>query len=91
MSERIFLGDNNHSSTHQHVPVMQQPNQAGRPVRVGAGSWLGVGAVILAGTTLGRNCVVGANSVCRGGNFPDNVVIASDSAKIIGNRGGKNE
>ena len=91
LSERIFLGDNNHSSTHQHVPVMQQPNQAGRPVRIGAGSWLGVGAVILAGTTLGRNCVVGANSVCRGGNFPDNAVIASESAKIIGNRGGKHE
>jgi len=86
VSERVFVGDNNHSFAHPHVPIMQQPNQAGRPIRIGTGSWLGVGAAILAGTTLGRNCVVGANSVCRGGVYPDNSVLAVDSAKIIGRR-----
>ena len=34
-----------------------------RPVRIGAGSWLGDGTVVLPGATIGRHVVVGAGSV----------------------------
>lgn len=81
-SERIFVGDNNHSFSHRDVPIMQQPNKAGKPVRIGRGTWVGVGAVILAGTQLGRNCVVGANSVCQG-VYPDYGVIGPEPAKLL--------
>lgn len=83
LSERVFLGDNNHSFSHPHVPIMQQPNKVGNPVIVGRGSWIGVGAALLAGTKLGRNCVVGANSVCRDASYPSHAVIGPETAKVL--------
>jgi acetyltransferase-like isoleucine patch superfamily enzyme len=83
LSERVFIGDNNHSFSHAEVPIVQQPNKPGEPVVIGRGSWIGVGAAILAGTRLGRNCVVGANSVCRGEEFPAHSVIGPEPAKLL--------
>jgi acetyltransferase-like isoleucine patch superfamily enzyme len=87
-SERVFIGDNNHSFSNPDVPIVQQPNKPGAPVVVGHGSWVGVGAVLLPGTRLGRNCVVGANSVCDGGSFPAFSVIGPASAKMLYRRHG---
>lgn len=53
-----------------------------RPVVIGEGCFLGANSIILKGTTLGRNVVVGAGSVVCG-TFPDNVVIAGNPAKVI--------
>src|SRR5260221_6198676 len=33
-SERVYVGDNNHTHSHPHVPIMQQPNQKRRPIRI---------------------------------------------------------
>lgn len=41
-----------------------------------------MGVAIQAGTILGEQCIVGANSVVRG-TFPDYCVIAGVPAKII--------
>lgn len=82
ISERIFIGDNNHTFNHKHVPIMQQPNKQGNPIRIGQGSWIAAGAVITHGTRLGRNTVVGANSVVQG-EFPDYAVIGNEKAKLL--------
>ena len=39
-------------------------------------------SIVLRGSFLGDNCVVGAGSVVSG-KFPDNVIIAGNPAKII--------
>jgi len=83
LSERVFIGDNNHSFSHRDVPIVQQPNTPGEPVRIGTGSWIGVGAAILAGVTLGRNTVVGANGVVRAGEYPAYAVIASPASEVL--------
>lgn len=44
------------------------------PVEIGANSWIGCNVVILMGTTLGENCIVGAGSVLKG-QYPANSVI----------------
>ena len=41
VSERVFIGDNNHSFSHMHVPIMQQPNQKGSQIVIQKGSWIG--------------------------------------------------
>jgi|SRR5581483_2453844 len=87
ISERVFIGDNNHTFSHHQVPIMQQPNQKGKPVEVQKGSWIGVGAAVLKGTTLGVNSVVGANCVVQG-TFPSHSILAAPKAKLLRSRKG---
>jgi acetyltransferase-like isoleucine patch superfamily enzyme len=82
ISERVFVGDNNHSFSHSEVPIMQQPNKVGTPITIGPGSWIGAGASILGGTRLGKNNVVGTLSVVTG-EFPDHAVIGPEPAKLL--------
>lgn len=44
------------------------------PVEIGDNTWIGCNVVILRGTTIGKNCIVGAGSVLKG-SYPDNSVI----------------
>lgn len=83
LSERVFIGDNNHTFSHPDVPIVQQPNKLGDPILIGTGSWLGVGSVILSGVMLGKNTVVGANSVVHEGEYPDHAVIAPPRATVL--------
>ena len=55
----VYITDQNHGYADPDAPIGRQwPSNA--PVSVGAGSWLGAGAIILPGTVIGRNVVVGA-------------------------------
>ena len=49
---------------------------------IGDNVFIGMRAIILMGARIGNNVIVGAGSVVSG-NFPDNVVIAGNPAKII--------
>ncbi len=75
LSERVFIGDNDHSFSHPEVPIMRQPNKVGTPVFVGSGSWIGAGASLLPGARLGKNNVIGKLSVVKG-EFLDHAVSA---------------
>ena len=77
----VYITDQNHGYEDPDVPVGVQPTVE-RPVRIGSGSWLGANAVILPGTDLGRNCVVGAGAVVSG-TFPDHTVVAGVPARAI--------
>lgn len=62
------------------------PNLKGRflkPITVGSNCFIGLRTILLPGTTLGDNVIVGAGSVVKG-TFPDNVIIAGNPARIIG-------
>ncbi len=52
------------------------------PIVIGNDCFIGMNSIILKGTTIGNNVIVGAGSVVHG-NFPDNCVIAGNPAKII--------
>jgi acetyltransferase-like isoleucine patch superfamily enzyme len=76
-----YVTDQNHVYADPTVPIARQW-PADDPVEIGPGSWIGAGAVILPGTRLGRNTVVGAGSVVRG-SFPDHAVLAGVPARIV--------
>lgn len=52
------------------------------PISIGDNCFIGMNSIILKGTTIGNNVVVGAGSVVHG-TFPDNCIIAGNPAKII--------
>ena len=66
----------------QRYPKEQLDKLRKRPIVIGEGCFLGANSIILKGTTLGKNVIVGAGSVVCG-SFPDNVIIAGNPAKIV--------
>ena len=67
-------------------------NHHRRPARrrlraVGADCWVGMGAIILPGVTIGEGCVVGAGSVVAK-DLPDLTVAVGNPATVIRDRRG---
>lgn len=54
-------------------------------IEIGADCWIGRGATILAGASLGNGSIVGANAVVRG-RFPPCSIVAGVPAQIVGTR-----
>lgn len=76
-----YVTDQNHVYADPDTPIGRQwPTEDA--VEIGPGSWLGTGAIILPGTRLGRNTVVGAGAVVRG-EFPDHAVLAGIPATVV--------
>ncbi len=77
----VYITDHNHCYLDVNVPIGGQWPSPGS-VRIGAGSWLGTGVVVLAGADIGRNVTVAAGSVVRG-TIPDFTVVAGVPARIV--------
>lgn len=65
-------------------PVMSNPLEFGKVV-IGAGSDIGVGAIILPGVTIGEGVIIGAGAVVTE-NIPNHCVAAGVPAKMIRER-----
>lgn len=83
LADRVFIADHNHEFRDTARPVMTQGATSPKPVRIGAGSWLGVNSCILPGVELGEHCVVGANSVVTR-SFPAYSIVGGVPARVIG-------
>ena len=81
MGMNIYITDQNHTYESLEDPIGRQwPTE--QPVTIGAGSWIGSGAVILPGAEIGRHVVVAANSVVRD-VVPDHSVVAGVPARVV--------
>lgn len=69
----------------KRVNDIQKYRQRGAfaPVVLGKDSFIGAGAILLPGTTIGRNCIIGAGAVVKG-QIPDYSIMAGNPATIIG-------
>lgn len=77
----VYITDHNHSYADPESPISQQwPVQ--ETVRIGAGSWIGTGAVVLPGADIGCHVAVAAGSVVRG-RVPDRCVVAGAPARVV--------
>ncbi|WP_198018166.1 acyltransferase [Hippea jasoniae] len=74
----------NHEYKFKDKPIMYQGSFGTGKIVIGEGSWIGRNACILGGVKLGKNCVVGANSVVTK-SFESYSVIVGSPAKQIKN------
>jgi acetyltransferase-like isoleucine patch superfamily enzyme len=77
----VYITDANPGYEDRSLPIGKQFAPT-RPVRIGSGSWLGHGTVVLPGSDIGRNVVVGAGSVVAG-PLPDFSVAVGNPARVI--------
>ena len=53
-----------YTATHPHDPALRRAGyESGKPVRIGRNVWIGGGAIVLPGVTIGDDAVIGAGSV----------------------------
>lgn len=81
LGQNVFISDASHGYQDPDTPIGLQLGRH-QPVAVGSGTWIGHGAIILPGATIGRQVVVGAGSVVRG-VVPDHSVVAGVPAQIV--------
>ncbi len=81
ISFRVMITDVEHSYAEISKHILKQSNKV-FSTSIGDNCFIGAGVCILAGTILGKQCIVGTNSVVRG-EFPDYSVIVGSPAKIV--------
>ncbi len=77
----VFISDAGHGYQELETPIGRQLGEH-HPVTIGSGTWIGHGAIILPGTTIGENVVVAAGSVVRG-TVEDRAVVGGAPARVI--------
>lgn len=87
----IYVGDNTMfgpnvtvaTAGHPILPELrQQGYQYNAPIHIGKNCWIGAGALILPGITIGDNVVIGAGSVVTK-DIPSNIVAVGNPCRIL--------
>lgn len=85
IGDDCMIGPGCHLVTAMH-PVSprlrRQKLQYNKPVRLGNNVWLGAGAIILPGVTIGDNSIVGAGSVVTH-DVPSDTIVVGNPAKVL--------
>lgn len=81
ISDRVFISDVHHNYADSNIPIIKQGVSDPEPIHLKQGCWIGVGASIMPGITIGRNAVVAANAVVTQ-DIPDHMVARGVPARI---------
>lgn len=85
LEDGVFIGPNVSVITENHPEEMSlRHGLYTRPVLLKKNSWIGAGAIILPGVTVGENSIVGAGSVVTK-DVPDNTIVVGNPAKVVRN------
>ncbi len=77
-----FVTDANHRFDDPDTPITWQGFTSKGPTRVGDNVWCGANVVITSGVTVGRRCVIGANSVVTS-DLPPFSIAAGSPARVL--------
>jgi len=80
----VYLVGGGHEFERADLAVIEQPRSS-RGIRLGDNVWLGTGAKVLDGVTVGSHVVVGANAVVNG-DLPEGAVAAGIPARVLRQR-----
>jgi acetyltransferase-like isoleucine patch superfamily enzyme len=80
-ADRVYISDSTHDSQDVSIPIKAQKVTSKGPLVIGEGTWIGINACIV-GASIGKNCVVGANSVVTK-NVPDYCIVGGIPAIIL--------
>ncbi len=85
VGDYTLIGPNVTIATAEH-PVLpelrEQAYQYNAPVRIGRNCWIGAGAILVPGVTVGDNTVIGAGSVVTK-DIPSNVVAVGNPCRVM--------
>jgi acetyltransferase-like isoleucine patch superfamily enzyme len=81
MADKVYISDNLHSYENVDSPILQQPIKQLKEVYIGDGAWIGENVCVI-GSSIGKGCVIGANSVVTK-DIPDYCVAVGSPAKVI--------
>jgi acetyltransferase-like isoleucine patch superfamily enzyme len=81
IADRAMMIDFDHGMVEVERPIREQGIYK-RDVRIGHNVWIGYGACILRGVSVGNNAVIGTNSVVTR-DVPDDAVVGGVPAKLI--------
>ena len=81
LADRVMLIDFDHGVTEVERPIRLQGIYK-RDVRIGHNVWMGYGACVLRGVSIGENSIVGTSSVVTR-DFPANAVLGGVPARLI--------
>jgi acetyltransferase-like isoleucine patch superfamily enzyme len=76
-----YITDQNHGYEDLTQPIGAQ-SMPEKPVRIGSGSWLGHGVIVVPGVTIGKHVTVAGGSVVTR-DVPDRCVVAGAPARIV--------
>ena len=79
-----YLVGGGHDFDRVDVPVVQQARPS-RGIGVGPGGWLGAGAIVLDGVSVGASAIVGAHAVVTQ-DVPDYAIVAGAPARVVRDR-----
>ena len=85
IGDRTKLGPNVVIATAGHpiAPALRMKGlQCNKPVHIGKNCWLGAGALVMPGVTIGDNTVIGAGSVVTK-DIPANVVAVGNPCRVL--------
>ena len=81
LADKVYISDNSHTFDKINVPVIDQKIKQLNSVNIGAGSWIGENVCII-GAKIGKQCIIGANSVVLS-DIPDYSIAVGSPAKVI--------
>ena len=81
ISDNVYISDNLHDYKDIKIPIKSQEILEKGPVEIGENTWLGENVCVV-GSSVGKHCVIGANSVVTK-DIPDYSVAVGSPAKVI--------
>jgi len=80
-ADRVYISDNFHIYDNIDIPIKDQSIGSKGEVIIGDNSWIGDGVTIIS-CKIGKNCIIGANSVVLK-DIPDYSVAVGSPARVV--------